>query len=91
MFVKTALALAGLLSLSVSKIIYAGVNESGGEFGTSNLPGTFGADYQFINQTHVQYFLDKGVNVFRVTFLMVRKDATQFKTRVTSLMSLYCY
>ena len=48
MFFRFALALASLLSLSVSKIIYAGVNESGGEFGTGILPGTFGVDYQYV-------------------------------------------
>ncbi|KAL9082049.1 MAG: hypothetical protein Q9159_006761 [Coniocarpon cinnabarinum] len=72
LFQSTLLALAGLLSLSVSKIIYAGVNESGGEFGTGNVPGEFGVDYQFIDESHVQYFLDNGVNLFRVTFLMER-------------------
>ena len=64
-------AFCSLTAFSVGKIIYAGVNESGGEFGTRTLPGTFGVDYQFINETAVQYFIDNGVNVFRVTFLMV--------------------
>lgn len=53
-----------LLSLSLfaigaaAKILYAGVNESGGEFGVwsatatpgTGLPGRFGSDYAFINK-----------------------------------------
>ncbi|KAK7029442.1 hypothetical protein VNI00_014576 [Paramarasmius palmivorus] len=65
-----------LVSLSVStwsKIIYAGVNESGGEFASQNLPGQFGVDYAFINKTAVDIFTDQEqINLFRVTFLMER-------------------
>ncbi|KAK7453472.1 hypothetical protein VKT23_011748 [Stygiomarasmius scandens] len=56
-----------------AKIIYAGVNESGGEFGSGNLPGQFGVDYEFINQATVDTFVDEEqINLFRVTFLMER-------------------
>uniref|UniRef100_A0A0W0F420 cellulase n=1 Tax=Moniliophthora roreri TaxID=221103 RepID=A0A0W0F420_MONRR len=68
--------LALLVSVSISawaKIIYAGVNESGGEFGAQNLPGQFGVDYAFINKTTVDIFVDEEkINLFRVTFLMER-------------------
>ncbi|KAK7052626.1 glycoside hydrolase family 5 protein [Favolaschia claudopus] len=60
------------------KIIYAGVNESGGEFGVfgspgQGIPGTFGVDFAFIDQSTVDIFVDQEqINFFRVTFLMER-------------------
>ncbi|QRV82648.1 Cellulase (glycosyl hydrolase family 5 protein) [Ceratobasidium sp. AG-Ba] len=66
---------------AAAKILYAGVNESGGEFGVwsntatpgTGLPGRFGVDYAFINKTTVDIFVknDK-VNTFRVAFLLER-------------------
>ena len=47
LFFAVLLALGSLLLGSQSKIIYAGVNESGGEFASGTLPGEFGTDYQF--------------------------------------------
>ncbi|KAJ7584757.1 endoglucanase 1 [Mycena floridula] len=71
-----------LISRVSAKILYAGVNESGGEFGvfaptpgdsTFGLPGTFGVDYAFINKSTVDIFVDQEkINFFRVTFLMER-------------------
>ncbi|KAJ7929600.1 endoglucanase 1 [Mycena leptocephala] len=64
-----------------AKILYAGVNESGGEFGVfssngtvgTGLPGRFGVDYAFINKSTVDIFVDQEkINFFRVTFLMER-------------------
>lgn len=55
----TYLACATLFAYSVAgKILYAGVAESGGEFGVfsssatpgTGLPGRFGVDYAFINE-----------------------------------------
>jgi hypothetical protein len=51
-----------LLSVATSaQLLYAGINESGGEFGVysatatkgTGLPGTFGVDYRFINEVSV--------------------------------------
>ncbi|KAF2799838.1 glycoside hydrolase family 5 protein, partial [Melanomma pulvis-pyrius CBS 109.77] len=61
-----------LTTRSAAKILYAGVNSAGGEFAQQNLPGAFGVDYQFINQSAIDFFLDQGVNTIRVTFLMER-------------------
>jgi len=68
-----------------AKILYAGVNESGGEFGLGNvngtiigLPGEFGVDYAFINKTTVAQFVQDGANLFRVTFLMERMCPLEF-------------
>ncbi|KAJ8092754.1 hypothetical protein PM082_007083 [Marasmius tenuissimus] len=51
-FLLSILTLAGAIH---GKIIYAGVNESGGEFGSQNLPGAFGIDYAFINKYFDEY------------------------------------
>ncbi|KAF9446713.1 glycoside hydrolase family 5 protein [Macrolepiota fuliginosa MF-IS2] len=63
-----------------AKVLYAGVNESGGEFGVFSpgnvgfgLPGRFNVDYAFINKSTVDVFVDQEkINFFRVTFLMER-------------------
>lgn len=56
-----SLRLAFLAAGAAAKILYAGVNESGGEFGVwsntatpgTGLPGRFGVDYAFINKVSV--------------------------------------
>lgn len=50
-----------------AKIYYAGVAESGGEFGVysstatngTGLPGRFGVDYEFINKSAIDVFVDQ--------------------------------
>jgi endoglucanase len=49
----------------------AQVSSAGGEFASQNLPGAFGTDYRFINESAIDFFLNSGVNTIRVTFLMV--------------------
>lgn len=64
---QAILSLALLASSSVAKILYAGVAESGGEFGVwsatstpgTGLPGRFGVDYAFINKSTVDVFVAK--------------------------------
>ncbi|KAG6811231.1 hypothetical protein H0H92_008448 [Tricholoma furcatifolium] len=77
----TNLLLLAAACTAQAKILYAGVNESGGEFGVYSsvdtpgygLPGTFGVDYAFINKSTVDIFVDdEKINFFRVTFLMER-------------------
>jgi endoglucanase len=76
---KISLSLvASLVAGASAKIYYAGVAESGGEFGAygvkgTGIPGTFGRDYQFINQAGVDVHVDKNhINLFRVAFLLER-------------------
>ncbi|KAF8198476.1 endoglucanase 1 [Pholiota molesta] len=82
-------SLATLVSFATTawaKIIFAGVNESGGEFGVFapgqvgfGLPGRFGQDFSFINKTTVDIFVDQEkINFFRVTFLMERMVPVEF-------------
>ncbi|QRW24137.1 Cellulase (glycosyl hydrolase family 5 protein) [Rhizoctonia solani] len=72
-------SLSLLAAGAAAKILYAGVNESGGEFGTwsndaiptTGLPGRFGVDYAFINKSTVDIFVEKDkINTFRVAFLL---------------------
>ena len=53
---------------SAATIRYAGVNLFGAEFAPQHLPGTYGSDYTYPNQTEVDYFRGKGMNIFRVPF-----------------------
>ncbi|KDN34543.1 hypothetical protein RSAG8_12367, partial [Rhizoctonia solani AG-8 WAC10335] len=77
MFWPLSLLVAG----AAAKTLYAGVNESGGEFGVysssatpgTGLPGRFGVDYAFINKSTVDIFVQNDkINVFRVAFLLER-------------------
>jgi endoglucanase len=81
MFLKS-LAAGILLAIKASATIYyAGVAESGGEFGVysstatvgTGLPGRFGVDYQFINEAAIDVYVDQNkINLFRVAFLLER-------------------
>ena len=46
---------------------YFGVNLACGEFGSS-LPGTYNKDYTYPTRSEVDYFVEKGMNVFRLPF-----------------------
>lgn len=49
---------------------YTGVNLAGAEFGVVGgaLPGTYGTHYIYPNQTEVDYFRSKGMNILRLCF-----------------------
>ncbi|KAI1815028.1 glycoside hydrolase family 5 protein [Poronia punctata] len=70
--------LASLVTGASATIYYAGVAESGGEFGAygdpgTGIPGTFGKDYQFIDEAGVDTYVDENhVNLFRIAFLLER-------------------
>ncbi|TVY40035.1 putative endo-beta-1,4-glucanase B [Lachnellula cervina] len=51
---------------------WLGVNESGAEFGTGNIPGVLGTDYTWPLTSSIQTLMDKGMNIFRIPFLMER-------------------
>lgn len=65
-----------LLTASVASagLPYQGVNLSGAEFGQQNLPGTYNGvgrgpyDYIYPPSSEIDYFLDKGMNTFRLPF-----------------------
>ncbi|KAG6876248.1 hypothetical protein C0992_000352 [Termitomyces sp. T32_za158] len=81
------LVLLAALCIAHATILYAGVNESGGEFGVFapvdtpgfGLPGRFDVNYAFINKSTVDIFVDQEkINFFRVTFLMERMCPLSF-------------
>jgi endoglucanase len=81
MLTSTYTTLALFAANAYAKIWYAGVAESGGEFGVysgtatpgTGLPGTFGVDYDFINKATIDIWMDQNkINVFRVAFLLER-------------------
>ncbi|CAG7849025.1 Endo-beta-1,4-glucanase B Short=Endoglucanase B; AltName: Full=Carboxymethylcellulase B; AltName: Full=Cellulase B; Flags: Precursor [Serendipita indica DSM 11827] len=53
------------------KFKYFGVNESSAEFGSA-VPGTLNKDYTWPSPSSVDYFLGKGMNFFRIPFMMER-------------------
>lgn len=76
---KTTLALLlPFIAGASATIYYAGVAESGGEFGAygtpgTGIPGTFGTDYQFISEAGVNTHVDQNhLNLFRIAFLLER-------------------
>lgn len=67
MLTSIATAVALLAANAAAKIYYAGVAESGGEFGVwsntatpgTGLPGRFGVDYEFINKSAIDVYVDQ--------------------------------
>ncbi|KAG6847477.1 hypothetical protein H0H93_007872, partial [Arthromyces matolae] len=71
---------------SLTKFKFFGVNQSGAEFGSGNIPtvcmfkrvqaifyqGVLGTDYTWPSPSSIDYFVADGFNTFRVTFLMER-------------------
>lgn len=74
----TSVLLAPFIAGASATIYYAGVAESGGEFGAygtpgTGIPGTFGKDYQFISEAGVDTHVDENhLNLFRIAFLLER-------------------
>lgn len=61
---KFTLLLSSFILGAQATIFYAGVSESSGEFGAfgtkgTGLPGRFGVDYAFINETAVDVYVDQ--------------------------------
>lgn len=61
-----------------SPLTYTGVNLAGADFGEQSLPGTFGTDYTYPTHAEVDYFVSKGMNVFRLPFRWERLQRAQF-------------
>lgn len=55
----------------------AGVNLAGAEFG-SEVPGVHDVDYTYPKAESLDYFIDKGMNVFRIPFLWERLQRTLY-------------
>ncbi|KAK0204881.1 glycoside hydrolase superfamily [Desarmillaria ectypa] len=68
----TVTSSAGTCSGHLTKFEYFGVNESGAEFGSGNIPGVLGTDYIFPAESSIDYFVGQGFNFFRLPFLLER-------------------
>ena len=80
-------AILAFAASTAAKIFYAGVAESGGEFGVysatavngTGLPGTFGVDYAFLNASTVDIWINQNhINTFRIAFLLERMCPTAY-------------
>ena len=52
-------------SAAPAALRFTGVNLSGAEFGQA-IPGVYGTDYTYPNQTEVDYFQSRGMNIVRL-------------------------
>jgi endoglucanase len=57
-----------LTTEAFGQIKYVGVNLASAEFGEGNLPGTYNQHYTYPTPAEVDYFVSKGMNVFRLPF-----------------------
>ncbi|CAL5873042.1 uncharacterized protein PFLUO_LOCUS7311 [Penicillium psychrofluorescens] len=60
-----------------SSFVWFGSSESGGEFGSENIPGALGTDYIWPDTAGIQTLRNAGMNIFRVPFLMERLVPTE--------------
>ncbi|KAH7419143.1 glycoside hydrolase superfamily [Cadophora sp. MPI-SDFR-AT-0126] len=67
-----AVVVATGTSNSTGALQWLGVNESGAEFGQANIPGVLGTDYTWPLTTTIDTLTGKGMNIFRIPFLMER-------------------
>ena len=56
------------------RLLFAGVNLAGGEFG--KLPGTYGTDYTYPAPADIDYYVELGFNLIRVPFRWERLQPT---------------
>ncbi|KAH3903753.1 hypothetical protein HBI56_170330 [Parastagonospora nodorum] len=54
------------------KLQWFGINESGAEFGEKNFTGVYGKEYIWYDFKTIDQFIDQGMNMFRLNFLMER-------------------
>ena len=57
---------------------WQGVNLAGADFGYDVLPGEYGVQYIYPTEDEVDYFMSKGMNIFRLPFLWERLQRDLF-------------
>jgi endoglucanase len=57
---------------AAARLWLTGVNLAGAEFGGGRIPGKINRDYVYPRERDIDYFLDRGVNTFRLPFLWER-------------------
>ena len=60
--------LAAASPAAAQPLDFTGVNLAGAEFGDDQLPGVFGVDYTYPTPDEVDYYVEKGMNIFRLQF-----------------------
>jgi endoglucanase len=78
LFLFLTLIAIAFISSTEAAVNYTGVNLAGAEFAPDQLPGTYGTHYIYPGHDEVDYFIGKGMNVFRLPFLWERLQRTQF-------------
>src|SRR3954469_11250313 len=63
-----ASGLVALLAPKCASLTYTGVNLAGADFGETVLPGTYNTNYTYPTTAELDYFLNKGMNTFRIPF-----------------------
>ena len=77
--ITTSLPTSTSLPTVITHLAYGGgVNLAGADFGDHALPGTYGSDYIYPTADEVDYFLAKGMRVFRLPFRWERLQHTTF-------------
>jgi len=71
------IALLFCLGTAQKYTCYHGTNLAGLDFGSGKFPGIFNKDYTVPLPSEVDYFMGKGMNMFRLPFLWERLQATQ--------------
>ncbi|CAO2658496.1 Nn.00g062190.m01.CDS01 [Neocucurbitaria sp. VM-36] len=81
MLFKNLIAAAALASTAfaapsekrqAAKLKWFGINESGAEFGEKNYTGVYGREYIWYDLNTIDQFMNEGMNMFRLNFLMER-------------------
>jgi len=90
---RLSIVVFALLAVNLSaEVRYTGVNLSGAEFGATVLPGTYNVNYTYPNQTEVDYFRSKGLNIFRLCFRWERlQQTTNANFNSTELSRLHSF
>ena len=55
-------------SAADNQLRFTGVNMAGAEFANSRIPGKLNEDYHYPKERDIDYFVDRGMNVFRLPF-----------------------
>ncbi len=58
-------------------VLYTGTNLAGADFGEGNLPGTYNTHYTYPTPQEIDYYVEKGMNTFRIPFRWERLQQSQ--------------
>jgi endoglucanase len=75
-------AFAGIFAASKlsADVLYTGTNLAGADFGDGNLPGIYNTHYTYPTPQEVDYYVEKGMNTFRIPFRWERLQQSQNAT-----------